>query len=159
MKSIKHSLLLAATMMYLSVNAQEAEQYVKFGQAVAGISIAKGALVGYEKSISPKGTLSGIVSTHPLGKIVNKEKALFPVNVSLAYRNYYNIEKRKLNNKNIENNSANYFELRTSYTSDALVKNTKNNLNTSMFSVGGVFGIQRAFAERWSYHFNTGCFG
>ena len=66
--------------------------------------------------------------------------------INLEFRYYYNLKRRVRLNKNIQNNSANYFAPRVMLEFPSIVNNY-NDKTTFGAGIGGVYGIQRTYSS------------
>lgn len=77
--------------------------------------------------------------------------------VRLEPRYYYNIERRISKGKNIDNNSANFFSLKSTYYPDWFVVSNYSNLKAiSGFSIVPTYGFRRSFSSDFHYEFSFG---
>ncbi len=90
------------------------------------------------------------------GEIHNETKfGLFP-NLSAQYRNYYNLERRLSKNKNISNNSGNYFGLHSAiYGGNPIIGDLEFTSNYAA-EVGPVWGLHRVYNNGFKLNLNLG---
>lgn len=88
--------------------------------------------------------------------IEDKKIAVFIPYISLEPRWYYGIDRRIRKEKNIKNNSSNYFSLKTSYLSGKTPLNKLDYKFQNAFVVTPKFGIRRSFAKHFNYEFSFG---
>ncbi len=86
--------------------------------------------------------------------IKNQPGFILTPEITLEPRWYYNLKKRKANQKNISNNSGNYFALKTTYSPDWFAISNSENINpTSHFSIIPTWGIRRNIGKH--FYFET----
>lgn len=112
--------------------------------------------IEYEIGVTKRTTLKVGLQTSFLLKAQNdkNEIALFP-RIEGQYRYYYNLNRRLKKEKNISNNSGNYFSLMVFYQfKDAIIGDLKNLSNT--FFVGPLYGMQRTYKSGFNWGFDVG---
>lgn len=81
---------------------------------------------------------------------------LFPA-ISVEPKWYYNLNRRVEKEKNINNNSGNYFSLQAEYMPKWFAISNYNNINTTnAISLVPTFGIRRNFSGNFNYEFKVG---
>ena len=110
---------------------------------------------GRSQTLFIRGGLTATLATDYYDQI---NGVLFRLFGSTSYRVYYNFEKRKLQEKNIAKNSANYFALLVLVGSQPLNKGGEYDpeLNNGLLNTGIVWGFQRNYPSHFSLDLNIG---
>lgn len=91
------------------------------------------------------------------GSYYEKKGFLLTPLLRLEPRYYYNIDRRLSKGKNIENNSANFFSLKSTFHPNWFVISNYDNLNIiSDFSIIPTYGFRRNINKNFNYEFSFG---
>jgi hypothetical protein len=117
--------------------------------------------IAYELPVGGKSSLffrTGLTATLATDYYDEITGVLFRVFGAASGRVYYNFEKRNLQERNIKNNSANYFALLVLVATQPLNKGNDydTDLNKSILNTGIVWGMQRNYPSRFSLDLNLG---
>lgn len=80
---------------------------------------------------------------------------LFPT-ISLEPRYYYNLKRRVKLDKNITNNTGNYFSLKTNYNPNSFLISNYDGYVNNHITIVPKWGLRRSFAKNFEYEFSTG---
>lgn len=98
----------------------------------------------------------GLILGFSLGSRSPKSYNLVPY-IGVQPKYYFNIKERGEKEKNIKNNSANYFSLQLDYLPNLfIISNKKNQSIENQIHMIPTFGIRRNFAENFNYEFKVG---
>lgn len=158
---IKYCYCFLFGLLFLSLESisqeQESEQKTV---SVTKITIIEPGLshefpAGRSQTLFIRGGLTATLATDYYDQI---NGVLFRLFGSTSYRVYYNFEKRKLQEKNIAKNSANYFALLVLVGSQPLNKGGEYDpeLNNGLLNTGIVWGFQRNYPSHFSLDLNIG---
>ena len=140
---MKKLLLLFAFLVSFSVKAQEQPTTAK---NLFSVSFLLPGLE-YETAVSNNSTISLRLGTgfgYASGTYRETEFGIF-LNVRGQYRYFYNLEKRLRKEKNISNNSGNYFGLHTAFSNGNPIIGEMETVADYSGLVGPVWGIQRVY--------------
>lgn len=91
------------------------------------------------------------------GTFYPKTGILFTPTISVEPRYYYNLKRRVKNGKNILNNSANFFSLKTSYNPDLFVISNYDNISVNNhITIIPSYGFRRNLGKNFEYEFTAG---
>ncbi|WP_432223112.1 hypothetical protein ACRASX_16335 (plasmid) [Flavobacterium sp. TMP13] len=113
----------------------------------------------YEHGFSSRNTLYSDLSFgfgYRKSDFYGESKWSFFPKINEQFRHYYNLEKRSVKGKNINNNSGNFIALNAIYNFKSLSTTNEYDENTSSFTIAPIWGIQRTYKRKFNLELQLG---
>ena len=157
---MKTKQLLTVLLLFISFASASQKRYGMYTNDVFKVTVIEPGL-SYEFGLGKNTTLflrGGMTATLATDYNDNITGVLFRPFLPASHRTYYNFRKRELIEKNISNNTGNYFAFLLMAATKPINegKDYHRSQNNNIINAGFVWGMQRNYASRFSLNLNIG---